>query len=360
LAKPRIEYFFSARDDSSPRPQSLGDGRVDFHELGLIENVVVGQVLARIPPGEEGGGPDAFPVGENVYVPEENPRVLVAAVNGHVFWKDGKIHVSPVYVVEGDVDFSTGNVVFVGRLVVKGSIRAGFKVRAQELLVEGDVEGADIKVGEGMEVKGGVIGGEKGRVECGGLKAMYALGAKVEAKGDVVLEKSSRNSVILAEGEIRVEGDPGAIIGGEVRAAKGIKARWVGARWGIPTEVVVGMNPFWEDELRFLRGRKEELTREFRELKARLRYLQDQGGNFEREELTRRLKEIKGKFEEVSQREQILEAKLREGEGKVWVREGIYHGVSLRIGDVSHTLREDIKGKWVFYSDGKQIKYRAW
>ncbi|RLA95054.1 MAG: hypothetical protein DRG69_04145, partial [Deltaproteobacteria bacterium] len=86
MGSPRIEYFVR-REEECPAPREREDGRVDFHDLRLIENVVAGQVLARIPPEEGIVGPEAFPIGENVYVPEDDPRVLVAAVNGHAYWK---------------------------------------------------------------------------------------------------------------------------------------------------------------------------------------------------------------------------------------------------------------------------------
>ena len=41
----------------------------------------------------------------------------------------------PVYVVPGDVDFSTGNIDFIGSVKVMGSVRNGFSVKA-----EGNVE----------------------------------------------------------------------------------------------------------------------------------------------------------------------------------------------------------------------------
>ena len=332
MGSPRIEYFVR-REEERPAPREREDGRVDFYDLRLIENVVAGQVLARIPLEEEIAGPEAFPMGENVYVPEDNPRVLVAAVNGHAYWKDGKLHVSPVFVIEGNVDFSTGNVVFVGKLIVKGTIRAGFSVEAEELLVEGEVEG-EARSGGKMEVKGGIVTGEKGGVRCGGdLKALYVLNARVEVEGDLLVERSIRNSTVLAKGEVKVVGDPGLILGGLTKAARGVTARTIGARWGTPTEIVVGTDPFLEMEIRKLKDHEDRLRERLEQLKDR----------------PEEARALQGRMEEVSLRRAILEGALHEHhEAYISVEEGIYHGSKLVIGKASLTLTEDFVGRMRF------------
>ena len=118
----RIRFFVRK---TPGRPLEFENGRVDFFELQTIQNVRTGQVLAEALPEVEDFDPREFPIGQNVFVPPENPRVLLSAVDGHAYWKDGKIHVSPLYVVDGDVSPSTGNLHFVEKIWVKGTVRAG-------------------------------------------------------------------------------------------------------------------------------------------------------------------------------------------------------------------------------------------
>lgn len=340
MGGPKIEYFVRTEGER-PRPREREGGKVDFYNLNLIENVVAGQVLARIPPGEEAVGPEVFPMGENVYVPEDNPRVLVAAVNGHAYWKDGLLHVSPEYVIEGNVDFSTGNVVFVGKLVVKGVIRAGFSVEAEELLVEGEVEG-EVRTAGDMEVRGGIVGGDKGQVKCGGnLRAMYLLNARVEVEGDLSVEKSIRNSTVKVRGRAEVWGDPGVILGGTLQAGQGLKAKIIGARWGIATEIEVGTDPF-------LKGKLEELMAKRDRLRETVETGQTEGSEIQRE------------LEELDEKIALLQAKMASEEvrAEVEATEGIYHGTKIVIKGITKVVTEDLMGHRTLQLQGDEVVIR--
>jgi uncharacterized protein (DUF342 family) len=122
------------------------DGTVNFHELDLIENVRTGQILARlIPPTEGIDGQDVrgnpikakagiaarLPKGRNTEITDDRER-LVALKDGHVSFSNGKLNVYPVYEVPGNVDNSTGNIRFVGKVVVRGNVLTGFEIQSKE------------------------------------------------------------------------------------------------------------------------------------------------------------------------------------------------------------------------------------
>lgn len=312
-------------------PKDLPDGRVDFFELDLIHNVRMGQVLAEAYDEPEGFDPGVFPAGENTYVPEDNPRVLCAAVDGHAFWKDGKIHVSPDFVVKGDVDYSTGNLRFAGRLIVKGSVRAGFIVEAKEALVEGDLEGTALIRGD-LEVRGGIVSGRHKVIVGGNLKAGYVLNSHIEVRGEVEVFRFIRNSHVYSGHWVRVLGEPGTILGGEVRAREGVSARTFGSEISSGTRIWVGIDPFLG---RFLEEKQEELKRKREEVQETL---EDPDLPIEqRLELLRELEELKFYQE-------LLEEALLGGEGVIEVLGKAYQGVTFRIGRECFRPSDDLIG----------------
>ena len=110
------------------------NGRVDFKESNVIQNVVEGQALAKKVPPEDGrpgrtvtgkllpandGKDISFDLGKNVHLSDDGVTAL-ASINGQVVIVNGKINVEPVYVVEGDVNLKTGgNVIFLGTVIVR-------------------------------------------------------------------------------------------------------------------------------------------------------------------------------------------------------------------------------------------------
>jgi uncharacterized protein (DUF342 family) len=337
----RVKFLLPKKDEGSE------EERVNFFERGLVLNVKKGQVLA------EGEGddfdPSEFPKGENVYVPPENPRVLVSAVDGCAFFKDGKIHVSPLYEVNGDIDHLTGNVHFVGTLLIKGTVRESFLVEAKEAEIRGDIEGT-VFTRKNLLVKGGIVSKKHKVISGGNLKASYILSSKVEAFGDIEVSKFIRESEIKAGGSIIVSGEPGAIIGGSLWAQKGIRANVVGSSYSAHTTIRLGIDPFLEiliqSHLQTIQEEKELI----------LGILEDKDLPFEeRFQYERKLLELDFQTK-------LLEEALYRNLEKAFleVKKKVFQGVTLMIGH--HTLRieEDMEGPLRFFLKDDKIELERW
>lgn len=338
---PSIKFFVN---QEGARPQGRPEDRVDFFERGIIQNVRAGQILAEAHPEAEDFSPEEFPAGDNVHVPPENPRVLVASVDGHAFWKDGKIHVSPIFVVEGDVDHHTGNLHFVGKLHIKGTVRAGFLVEAKEALIEGDVEGTVLTKGD-LEVKGGIVSG-KHRIICGGnLEASYIMNSRVEARGKVEVDKFIRESEVKSGDTVRVLGSPGLILGGVVQARLGVEAKVVGSGMSVGTKVIAGVDPFLE---RLVEVKLKEIEAQRRELE---RAIADPEIPFEEKfELEHTLMELE--FYRSMLEESLYEA---EKDAFIGIQEKAFQGVILVIGRHTVRLEDDLGGPVNFSLRGGKI-----
>ena len=138
------------------------NNRVDFTELNFIHNVEQGGVICQIFPATEGtpgitvqdqpipirpGKPVVIPQGRNTEVSEDG-QALIASIAGHVEFSGRGFQVKPVLDIPGNVDFSVGDISFLGDVCVHGDICSGFTVRATgSITVGGVVEACIVEAG---------------------------------------------------------------------------------------------------------------------------------------------------------------------------------------------------------------------
>jgi len=97
-----------------------------------------------------------FKPGRNTVVSTDTLLVL-ADINGDVVLKNGIIHVVPLFTVKSDVDITTtGNIVFLGSVFVRGDVKSGVSVKAGgNVYICGRVEdGATVEAEGVLMVKG--------------------------------------------------------------------------------------------------------------------------------------------------------------------------------------------------------------
>jgi uncharacterized protein len=79
-------------------------------------------------------------LGQNVRSGGDNNEILFAEIHGRVKQEGDTIQVVEEYVVDGDVDFSIGNIRFNGFVEVRGDVLDGFQVSASKgLKITGNV-----------------------------------------------------------------------------------------------------------------------------------------------------------------------------------------------------------------------------
>ncbi|MFP4015819.1 MAG: DUF342 domain-containing protein, partial [Halanaerobiales bacterium] len=135
------EFIYHFEQDKKSIGTKRENGSIDFYNLGLITNVNPGDVLVtkKDPePGKAGisvTGKELkppkpknrkLPKGKNTEIEDEHTLVAKSAGQVVVDQRD-KVQVLPVHEVKGDVDLSTGNIDFVGNVIIYGSVSEGFK-----------------------------------------------------------------------------------------------------------------------------------------------------------------------------------------------------------------------------------------
>jgi uncharacterized protein len=269
-----IKYLFEKELDT--KPLELDDGTVNFKEVNVLNNAKKGQLIAeRIPAteGQEGiavtgeplpckhGKEARFKIGKNVVVDQEQLR-MYAAIDGLITRTEKeKINVFPVYEVNGDVDYSIGNIDFVGTVVIRGNVLPGFRVKATgDIRIIGGVEAAEIISEGSIEITAGILGHNKGLVQAKrNVKSSFIQEGNVEAGEDVIVSQSILHSNIRGGRNVICYGSKGLIVGGTIQAGERVKARNIGNTTSMVTVIEVGVLPVLRNELNDYRVKLRDL-----------------------------------------------------------------------------------------------------
>ena len=284
-----IQYNFET-DQNKIRLREGNNGRIDFKDINIIKNVVERQPLARKIQPEHGkmgrtvtgkvlpakdGKDIPLPVGKNVHVGDDGVTII-ADINGQVILSGGKINVEPVYTVQGDVNLKTGNIIFLGTVIINGNVEDGFSVKAAgNIEVNGTVERAELDAEGDIIVHQGVTGKNSGVVRAGrSIWARFIENSIVEAGNMVVVSDGIINSQVDAYKRIICRGKRAHIVGGRLRATEEINAKILGSPTsGTETICEVGIDPKSKMQLETLAAKKAEMEKQLEEVQLNLQTL---------------------------------------------------------------------------------------
>ncbi|POZ88442.1 MULTISPECIES: DUF342 domain-containing protein [Petrotoga] len=239
---------------------------VDLKESSQLIIVKRGDTLAEIIPptqGEPGktvrgekiegivGKDLKLKLGNNV---EVNNNKIISKIDGKFVSKEepnGEINldVSDEHKIDGNIDYSTGNVRFPGKLFINGDVKSGFFVEAISYLeIKGVVESATVFC-EGEANIFGIKGAGKSSIKAKILRSNYIENANVEAEEDVIVKTAIVNSNIKAGKHVIIEGGNGKISGGYTLATNLIEAEILGSEMGVRTVCEAGVLPDLNEEL---------------------------------------------------------------------------------------------------------------
>ncbi len=271
-----IAYQFET-DLTKLRAKEAANGQMNFKELNKIQNVVEGQPLAQKMLAEKGkagktlfgkyieakNGKDiSLPLGKNVSV-DTDGCTIIANINGQVLLTGDKINVEPILELEG-VNIKTGNITFLGTVIVKGNVDDGFDVKASgNIEINGTVGKSNLEADGDIIVSQGVFGHDEGTITTGGsLWAKFIQAAKVEAGKYVMVSDSIMNAHVTAMKRIILQGKKAQITGGHLFATEEICARNIGSPGGTETILEVGFDPKAKHRLEDLQGMQALLMKE--------------------------------------------------------------------------------------------------
>jgi uncharacterized protein (DUF342 family) len=374
-----IQYSFET-DQSKVRLREGSNGRVDFKDLNIIQNVVEGQPLAVKIPAEDGtvgrtvtgkvipaknGRDIAMPVGKNVHIGDDGVTI-VADMNGQVVLAGGKINVEPVYAVQGNVNIKTGNIIFLGNVIISGSVEDGYSVKAAgNIEVDGTVEKAELDAEGDIIVHQGITGKSSGIIRAGrSIWARFIENAQVEAGNMVVVSDGIINSRVDAFKRIICKGKRASIVGGRLRATEEINAKSIGSPTsGTETICEVGFDPKSKEQIETLEAKKVEGEKQLEEIQLNIQTLinikkQRKSLPEDKEayltELMDKRQELTGDMQKNKQETEKIQAFLAtlKARGRVSASSKVYPGVKILIRDAKEDVRNEYRAVTFILENG--------
>ncbi|MBN1865826.1 DUF342 domain-containing protein [Candidatus Sumerlaeota bacterium] len=342
----RIDFLFDAKPAASAWARDETQ-KVDFHQGGVVNNVAPDQLLGQLVPpipGQDGvnvfgqplvarpGRPARIVAGRNVRLGDDGEKAY-AEIEGCAKRERSKIAVDHVRIVQGDVDFHTGNIEFNGDVVVLGDVKETFRIDAHgNIRIYGTVDRASLKAGADIIVEGGVYGKEGVEaVAEGDLTVGFAENAALRAGGCIYVRGAMVNSVAQAGEKVCFRAVGKSLIGGSVYAAYGVESNSLGNP-RLPTKTVVEFGP------------SPDLPQRIRSLKNELDRTEDEA------QRVRLGEEIRA----------LLEEYRAQSAARVTVRQTVYPGVVLVCDKASYEAKHEIDGMMFYKVEGRnEISMRA-
>ena len=384
----KVEYLVNV--NKKVIPKYIGeDQSIDYKDLSIVENVEQGQKLARKIPATDGevgrtvlgvkietkSGKDIDIkeiLGNNVEMSDDGEYIL-ASINGQVVLRGKSLNVEPIFEVSGDVGPETGNISFIGSVVVKGSVSDNYSIKAEgNIDVHGTVGKCDLEAKGDIMVKLGIQGNENSYVKAGGdVIAKFIQFSNVQAGNNVVVTEAILNSNIDADNRIILIGKRASASGGRLRALREVNGKVLGSQAGAVTLIETGISPAKRRAIDDLDKEKEELDNSIEETERNIKSL-EQAAKLKKldDEKKEQLQSYKDQLAQAnSRREEVVlerealnqDIEVEKVESTVSAGKEMLPGVKLVIGSAEFTIRQSYKAI-TFFEEGGMIqteKYRG-
>ncbi|HCY88527.1 MAG TPA: hypothetical protein DHV36_25555 [Desulfobacteraceae bacterium] len=272
----RIEYYFDT--DHLKAGGFDEEGKIDFKDRGQIPWVEKGTLLVeKFPMVEARNGTNIFdqivevPIVTDIplrykqgVVPSEDEQRLYAEISGHprLTWS-GNVQVSDVFLVQNDVNYETGHLDYAGNIDVKGTLKAGFRIKGDAVRLD-TVDGGKIHAEGDVTVANGI--NDATIYARGNVTAKFIQNSKIFCLGNLTALKEIVDTTIETSGAVLIPN--GEIISSDITANMGLTARHLGTEKSVPNTITMGVDAFIAKEVKTITNhirRSESLIEEIRE-----------------------------------------------------------------------------------------------
>lgn len=372
-----ISYNFEI-DPKKIKAKISETGQINYKELNQIQNVISDQPLAVKILAERGkGGKTVFgryleakhgkdiqiQLGENVRL-DRDGITIKASIDGEVMLVNGKVSVIPVKYLDA-VNVKTGDIKFVGTVIIKGAVEEGYKVEATNIEVNGNVDPSVLIASENIIVRQGIHGKGSGSIKAGkSLWAKFIDQTNVEVEENVIVSDYIMNSNVTAMKNILLRGKRAQINGGHLLATEEVCAKYIGSSGGgTETIIEVGIDPRAKIrlvELQKLQGDKStkyntnDLDIQGLEQTKKIRKRLPQDKEDKLKKLKNENKVLQEELDNIESEINKIQSHLKDlkAVGKVKVEETVYAGVKIYVRDLKDELKMDTKNITFSYDKG--------
>lgn len=277
-------FEFFVRLDLPRIPAPLPDGGVDYVNIEAFEMVDEGEKLAVYHPAQKGiDGQNIFgevlhaskginkkPLKGKGFTIAPDGVTYISKMNGKFEYINGQMIISNMIIVKEDVTAVTGQLEVDGSVYVVGSVYSGGHIEATgDIIVEHNVETAKLVAGGNVMIKRGVCSKHDCFIEAKGeVSGSFFEAANITAGGNVKANYIM-NSDINTRGKAIISGSKGTLLGGRIRAVKGVDTYNLGNSSSIKTFLDVGRNVLYEKQQVEFQKKREEILEQLSMLEER-------------------------------------------------------------------------------------------
>lgn len=368
------------------KPEAIEGKKIDYYNLSLITAVEADTWLGErieATAGIEGrtvNGEIIMPVNGTTFplqydktmiyeVCVDNRTILYSKEYGAIHYVDNNISIMNPLIINGDVGFKTGNIVFDGFIIINGTIGDGFYVEAtNDIEVNGElglgnIKGIVSKQGS-IYIKGGIL--SKGDTRLEAKKNIYTKfieNVTIDCGGSAHIGFYSSNSTINAK-EVIIDSSKGKIMGGFTKAEIKVVSPVLGSEIGKRTIIeVAGFNKnAIKSELDLLIAKIEELKSEHEQIIKKISFFSSQASltTVQTKILNNyndRLLEIRNELKKSGERKNYLEYYINtRGEGEIRVAKKIYPNTSISIKKSTLEISAPMLSPSFVWKNGKIIE----
>lgn len=369
-------FEFFVRLDLPRIPAPLPDGSVDYVNIEAFEMVDKGEKLAVYHRAQKGisgkniygetihaeNGTEKKPLRGVGFTIAEDGVTYISKINGKFEYTAGRITITNILVVRENVTAVTGKLEVDGSVYVVGNISSGGYIKASgDIIIEQNVETARLIAGGNIMIKQGSCSKNDCFIEAGGeVSGSFFEAVNITAGGNVKANYIM-NSNINTMGKVVVSGSKGVLLGGVIRAVRGVDTYNLGNRLHIKTILDVGRNDLYDKRQLEYEREREKLLKELEVLEKQRDKIQAlcSAGKEVPEEIQRKifaaigvegqkLAELDG---ESSKLVNLTEQVMTE---PVYVRGRAYEGSLITINGIKYMLPAEVK-RVIFKLKNKQV-----
>lgn len=236
----------------------LQDGSIDWRERKMFVGVDQDQLIATVVSPTQGTpGTDIFglpilqkpgrdikvKVAGDVQYNEESRQILATCAGVLSIVNSTDVKVSAKQTIDGDVDFSVGNIESNDGLEIKGDIKPGFTVSCKgDLSIGGNIQNATIQALGNSKITGGLLGEQAHLITSGDLEISFIERGYIKIGGNVIVSKGAYYAHVNSKKMILCHPDS-KIIGGIFCCGQDLISGTVGSDNAAPTRLVAGVDP---------------------------------------------------------------------------------------------------------------------
>ncbi len=359
-------------DELNRRPAIDELGRVDYKTVDLFAIAEKGDILLTKKPATEGthgitvrdeyinqqkGADVDLQIGDGVTL-NETGMTYVSTTSGYIHFDSKKISVSEVYVVNNNVDYTTGNISFNGLVHVRGDVIPGFKVYGEDgIIVDGICQDVELTSKGNIVLRTGIKStGNSLIMADGDISFGYAENVKIYSKRNIIIKKYAYNCDLYAGERIIANSSEGIIAGGVVRAFSEVSVKHLGSPGNSKFSVILGSKYFIEEEVTNIRKEKLRLIDAIEKIVLAVKRAElSQPDNVGHHKIGKLL-EMKASFsslvDDLDMKEKGLLSDNNVRDARLKVMNKAFDGVTIMFHNSSYTLKEEMS-RVVFYFDRK-------